>query len=425
MFREGRVARTVVPALCLCVAALFMQAHGFAVMGTGAPFQDSPINVSDDTVYVATPAGDYETDRGSILAALEKVERGGTVQFAPGTYLIGEFVRVSKQGITLLGHPDGTTIRGCERADEAQRLERRACQGFELVGGNQTVRKFTFEQAHFDLVLGCCVLGPLTGEAQPSAPPGGYLVEDNVFRNSRTGVRVIAASSEPSVIRNNVFRNTGHAVGINSGTVHVLDNDISAPEPKWIPASSRTLGAIGVVPTTTQCGENVIAGNRIEGHPDGIGLYSGLPGVRCQRNVIRDNTIVVQRILIGDSPLAGLRINDESDPTLIGVPLYIAELSDAADQPPLPPSLTFQFEGDAILGDHLIEGNRILGADGVAIEIRNSSGNRIVNNVVNGGRASGSFPRESGEQSGSRGMARGQRLGHLDLARQQREPSSG
>lgn len=345
-----------------------------------------------DSVDVAPPTGETEADRAGILAALDEVSPGGTVRFAPGTYLVGELLRVSVPGVTLRGHTEGTTVRGCEREAEAERLDRFACQGFELVGGNQTVRDFTFEQAHFDLVLGCCVLGPATGETPPPDPPGGYRVEHNVFRNSRTGIRVLAGASETTVIRDNVFRNTGHAVGINRGTVHVLDNDVSAPEPEGIPGSSHTLGAIGVTPTTPECGENVIAGNRIEGHPDGISVTTILPGVRCRRNVIRDNTIIAQRVPIGDSPLSGLRIDHESDPTLVGVPLSVGDLSEVADPTQLPPSFLSRFEGEAVVGDHLIEGNRILGAEGIGIEIRGSSGNRIVGNTVSGIQARDPFP---------------------------------
>jgi hypothetical protein len=46
------------------------------------------------TVHVALPTGVRETDRASILAALAQVRPGGTVQFATGTYVVGEFVRI-------------------------------------------------------------------------------------------------------------------------------------------------------------------------------------------------------------------------------------------------------------------------------------------------------------------------------------------
>jgi dienelactone hydrolase len=54
--------------------------------------------------------------------------------------------------------------------------------------------------------------------------PGGYLIEDNTFRRSRTAVRVQNGSSEPTVIRGNTFRN---------------HNDVSTPEPPAVPLGNR------------------------------------------------------------------------------------------------------------------------------------------------------------------------------------------
>jgi pimeloyl-ACP methyl ester carboxylesterase len=67
-----------------------------------------------DTMQVAPPTGVTETDRASIVAALERAEPGGTVLFAPGTCLVGELISIETPPITLLGHPEGTTLRGCE-----------------------------------------------------------------------------------------------------------------------------------------------------------------------------------------------------------------------------------------------------------------------------------------------------------------------
>lgn len=69
-----------------------------------------------DTIHVAPPTGEREADRASILAALERVEADGTFQFAPGTYLVGEVVPLETPRVTLLGHPDGTTLRGNDPA---------------------------------------------------------------------------------------------------------------------------------------------------------------------------------------------------------------------------------------------------------------------------------------------------------------------
>ena len=66
-----------------------------------------------DTVYVAPPTGD-ETDRASILAALAQAGPGDVIQFAPGIYVVGEIIPIETAELTILGHGDGTTLRGCD-----------------------------------------------------------------------------------------------------------------------------------------------------------------------------------------------------------------------------------------------------------------------------------------------------------------------
>ena len=337
-------------------------------------------------VHVAPPATDYDTDRASILAALEAAQSGDTVQFAPGTYLIGEMIRVEAPRVTLLGHPGGTTLRGCEAADREERHAAFTCQGLELTGGHQTVRRLTFEEAHFALVIGCCALGPRTGEESPAMQPGGYLIENNTFRRSRTGVRVQNGSSEPTVIRDNTFRNVGHAVTINGGTNHVLDNDVSAPEPSGVPVLGNPTGAIGImpVPPTRECGANIIAGNRIEGHPDAIGITVAVPGTICRGNVIRNNTIRVRRVRYREPRFT---MGSPADSTIVGIPIAVTHNVGRPDLPRFP-----GFEGEAFVGDNVIEGNRIEGAFGLGIEIRGSDGNRIANNTIRGIERRESFP---------------------------------
>lgn len=350
-----------------------------------------------DTVHVAPPTGEQETDRASILAALEEVRPGGTVLFAPGTYLLGEFIRVSVARVTLQGHPDGTTLRGCDPADYPEyQVQSLACNGLELAAGHQTVRNLTVEHAWHGMQIGCCRdqvrESARTGEGGPSrAQPGGHLIEDNRFRSVGTAMRVIGESSDPIVVRQNVFRNVFHALVINGATVHVLDNDISSPEPELVPAGASSGGAIGIFPAppAQECGGNVIAGNRIEGHPDGIGLAVGVPGTRCERNVVRDNTIIVRRVPIRENPF-GLRIANESDSTVVGVPIRVTNMVGVDGALPIPP--TWELEGETVIGGHRIEGNRVMGAEGIGIEIRRSSGNRIANNVVTGIERRDPFP---------------------------------
>jgi parallel beta-helix repeat protein len=320
------------------------------------------------TIHVAPPTGTHEADRASIVAALEQVQPGGTVQFAAGTYLVGEIIEVAVRRVTVLGHPNGTTLRGCDpvawqqmtaAAAEAQvgaaRWNVRArCGTLRLTGGHVTVRNLTFEDTVWGLVLGW--MDPtLTSE-------GGHHIEGNTFRNSGNGIRVGNQSSGPTIIRRNRFINTYHALGGHGGHLHFLENDISVPKPERVPDPGYPGNAIAL------CGEhNVIAGNRIAGHPEGISLGWGWEVVdACRHNVIRDNTIIVQRTRALRPP-PGFRLLDQSDSTLLGTPLILGHPS-----------------GEGAFEDNLIEGNHIVGAEGIGIEVRNASRNLIVNNTITG-----------------------------------------
>lgn len=159
-----------------------------------------------DTVQVDPPTGDRDADRASILAALEQIEPSGMVQFAPGTYVVGRFIDVPVPRITLAGHADGTTIRGCDPAAfEAMDRDDAVveCNGFSLTGGHQTVRDLTFEHAWHTLALGDYTPGPEDGEAEQvpvESRPGGYVVERNTFRHTQNGIRLSGQWSEPAVI---------------------------------------------------------------------------------------------------------------------------------------------------------------------------------------------------------------------------------
>jgi parallel beta-helix repeat protein len=342
-----------------------------------------------DTVHVAPPSGEREADRASILAALEQVEPGGTVQFAAGRYLVGEIIRVDVPRVTLLGHPDGTTLRGCD-PDAFSEFPAAvfACNGFELTGGHQTVRNLTFEYAWHGLHVGCCNIADMEefaalqgGKRREPSLTGGYRIEDNTFRNSPNGIRVAGEADEPTVIRGNHFVNTYHAVVVNGRTAHVLDNDVSVAEPERVPFSGHPGGAIAVTSfqmsdDLTACADNVIAGNRVEGHPDAIVIFTQ-PGTACRRNVVRDNTIVVRRVRFSTA-WGAIQIANESDSTIVGVPLGLYNLTEAVFGP--------RIEGApaGVLEDNVIEGNRVIGAEGVGIELFRASRNRIVNNSIRG-----------------------------------------
>lgn len=195
-----------------------------------------------DTVHVALPTGDRETDRANIIAALEEVQSGGTVRFDPGTYVIGSntlsVIDVTTPGITLLGHPGGTTLRGCD----PDRFEPDNCNGLELTGGHQSVRDITFEYFTYALTVGglgyrCTAPGECAPDGTESLV-GGYQVEGNTFRNV-IGMGVRGNWQEPAVIRRNTFLNVFHAVSVIGGIAHVLENDIAVTDPGQIPSFGR------------------------------------------------------------------------------------------------------------------------------------------------------------------------------------------
>jgi CubicO group peptidase (beta-lactamase class C family)/pimeloyl-ACP methyl ester carboxylesterase len=353
-----------------------------------------------DTVHVAPPTGEKDTDRASILAALEQVQPGGTVQFAPGTYTVGEFVRVTIPRITLLGHPDGTTLRGCDPVefsdvavamaglDLQETLQTVAglvvrCNGLALTGERQTVRGLTFEHTWHALTVGCC---PDPGELAESSLAGGHLIEGNTFRASINGFRVTGDLPEPVVIRDNDFINVWHAGVVNGRTAHILDNRVSAPDPRQVPVNGYPGLAFAISPQhptepdqAFACTDNVIAGNQIEGHPEGIAVFVFGGRAGCSDNAVRDNTIRVSRVRFTGPSWGVIGITNEADSTLAGAPITLADLStemaDFFGLPAGPP-------GEALIHDNLVQGNRIVGGEGLGIEILRASRNRIVGNAI-------------------------------------------
>lgn len=347
-----------------------------------------------DTVFVTPPTGEREIDRASILSALEEAEPGGTIQFSPGTYLVGKGISVTIPKITLLGHPEGTIIRGCE----PEKMEDREfatvnCNGLELAGSNQTVRGFIFEYAYWALHLGCCRNERMKYEmpdgtfAEGSAiynTGGGHLVEDNTFRSSNSGIRMNGDWKEPAIVRNNHFINNWHGVSINGNTVHLLDNSFSVPEPAQISAYGFPWDAVKIGPPLPLQGVdenylregsgNIVSNNTIEGYHQGISIAVYEPGTSCRKNVIRDNTINIRRAKVL-SP-ENFTLNHEFDSTFVGVPIALLNFPEALD---------YNERGqESFIENNLIEGNEIIGAEGLGIEILHSSRNRVLKNKING-----------------------------------------
>jgi len=62
-------------------------------------------------IEVVPPTGEQSQDRARIGAALERSESGDTIRFAAESYEVGPVIGAVTPDLTLLGHPDGTTLR--------------------------------------------------------------------------------------------------------------------------------------------------------------------------------------------------------------------------------------------------------------------------------------------------------------------------
>lgn len=344
---------------------------------------------ASQVVTVASPTGDRERDRASLRAAFDSVRPGGIVQFAAGTYLIGgNGLEVRTSDITLRGDAKGTVLQGCTAEQLASITEEAyftSCYGIALTGARQHVRALTFEG--YSTALG--IMAPIDSTAQELKPnvEGGHVIEGNTFRRSTTFELHVDADSAV-IIRGNTFRNTYHAVAILGRNVHVLQNDIAAPEPEQVPFGWPSL-AIGVRPDPgAPCTGIRIEENTVDGHTDAViigVLPPDGPGAVCHGNVVRGNTIRVRSLTyptiagpaLAGQPLSGVPIR------LINLQLAVRAGTVVFPKRPNAPAWPVEFD-QAAVRDNVIEGNRISGAIGVAIELIHASGNRVVANVIEG-----------------------------------------
>jgi hypothetical protein len=246
-------------------------------------------------IQVATPTGNPAVDRASVEAAIAQAHEGDIVQFAAGTYAIGleppsPPIVVSVPGLTLQGHPGGTTLFGGAVTDFASQ------QGLQLTGGRQTVRDLTFESFFDALLIGGLVFGG-PGEQDVDLSLGGYLVEGCTFKNSEEGVAIFLQSHDVSEVRRNEFLNIGSPISIAGRTLRAHSNSISAPEPEKNPFSGRPLfgGLIFALDASQECRSNVIENNSLEGLPDGF-IVVAFGSAVCEKNEIRDNRATGQKL---------------------------------------------------------------------------------------------------------------------------------
>ena len=333
-----------------------------------------------DTLRVAPPSGDVDTDRANVQAVFDSVRSGDTVLFEAGTYRLGAGIYLKVPDVTVLGHPGGTVLRGCE--PEAFDIEQTdfvalvmGCTGFLVQAERQTIRGLTFEYAWHGIVVGPY---PVTveefaatlGNLMPPYPAGGQRIEGNTFRATPNGMRMLGVGEEVSIVQDNDFIDVFHAIGIYGPPVQFVGNRITVEDPARVPTSHHPGSAILVSSGHTDCSGHVIAENTVEGYPGAIYVLA-YPGEVCRDVEIRGNVIRVAGVNV---PAGTWVIPTSGDSTLVGVPITISSLADSA------PGDSVEL-ADGLVEDILVQGNRVIGAEGIGLLV-NGSRNRIVDNTV-------------------------------------------
>jgi len=238
-------------------------------------------------VRVAAPTGNPAVDVPNIQAAVDAATPGALIQFARGTYAIEQATQivVSVPEVTLHGHRQGTTIRGVASLPPDAPFW--LLGHFLLNGGDQTVRRLTFEGFLTALSFGA-----------PGTSIGGYRVEDCTFRLGFNAVSFVGFSENVSTVRGNEFINTNRPIEILGKTVHVRRNRVTAPDPAAMLFGQPFFAAY--VATDFLAGgtiseNNVFEKNTVVGYADGF-TFDAFPGEVVRNNVVRQNEFIGQRL---------------------------------------------------------------------------------------------------------------------------------
>ena len=346
-------------------------------------------------VEVPVPTGERMSDREAVTAAIQAAGPGEVVEFGAGTYLIGsEAFLVGTPGIALRGHPDGTTLVGCTEDERAampieEYWER--CNGFVLAGEAQRVTGLRFEGFSDALSIRHPSAVDLPERDVPYA--GGQVIEGNVFQDV-TSFSIRLDADSVVLVRDNVFRNTWHALATGGRNIHFVDNDIAVPEPDRV-SNGYPGGAIGIRPDRNGvCESIVVEGNRVEGHTEGvmIALFpQDAAGSSCSDIVVRNNEISMRPVHF---PFADPRPGFE-DAEDRGGKLAIAPAILVRNVQPLVGAGVLEWpafwipEGgwpaelaDGRIHDITVEGNRITGAVGIGIELVDVEDVRVLDNEI-------------------------------------------
>lgn len=343
---------------------------------------------ADDVVQVQPPTGEAETDRTAVQAAFDSVRPGGTVQFAQGTYLLGEGARLTVPDVTVLGHPEGTVLRGCDpeglEFPDAQGVDLdpfpivRGCTGLFVEADRQTIRGLTLEYAWHGIFVGLAPWLPPGDESQPGPLYGGHRIEGNVFRYTPNGIRVVGPAEQPTIIEGNEVLNAYHAFQGNGAPIHVLDNRIGVPDPHGVPGAHHPESAVILNDGGEEgapCAGSLVQGNVVEGTANGIQVMAP-PGSICSGHEIRDNVI-----RLGEVPLPGAyaeRLRDfffgegTVGSAVAGVAIRLVGL-------PGPPG-----QDAGRVTEVVVEDNLVSGGSGLGIQLLGASSNRVVDNHIEG-----------------------------------------
>ena len=171
-----------------------------------------------DTLRVAPPSGAKQVDRENVQAAFDSVRPGDVVMFDAGTYRMREGAYLKVPDVTVLGHPLGTVLRGCDpeafEVQEAGFLSVEfGCTGFFVQAERQTVRNLTFEYAWHGIVV-----GPYSASAEEAAATQGMLPPLR-FVGNRVTVSDPERVEGPAV----TLEGNGNAVELSAATDSVRD----------------------------------------------------------------------------------------------------------------------------------------------------------------------------------------------------------
>lgn len=387
----------------------------------------TPLACADrSSLEIPAPTGDRAHDQDVIATVLAQAIPGDIIRFGPGTYVIGgEGLVIATPEISLRGHPDGTTLVGCTSAERsALSMEEfwETCNGFTLAGEGQHVSDIRFEG--FENAL--TIRHPRAVELPDRDLPyvGGLVIENNVFQDvTSLSIRIDADSVVQ--VRDNVFRNSWHAIAMGGRNIRIMNNDISVPEPERVSIGFPG-GAIGLRPSDGVCESVLVEGNRIDGHTEGVMVAvfpQDEPGSSCSDITVRDNEILMRPVYY---PENDRRMGVEELRRYAGKPVIapailvrnVQPLVEAGDidwpefwmpEGGWPPELA-----NARIHDVLVEGNRITGAIGVGIEVVGVEDIQVLDNEIEVRAATTSDEIDGLHLGGNAGPGAWVELGFLD-----------